>query len=150
MRLVAYSRTGTLISLVGEARDAMNKIFVIYYKSRFWPEDGRFMKDTILSSMSNSNLSFYKYNIWSKGTVWKSREAFLAYYTCLKDEHTARMMYIIGTAEGYNQCTLIAERYRGLLKNDEYLNAESEVTYGWLAPYTSGNVTTHLYRIIKK
>lgn len=137
IRLLGY--IGTLVSLSNDVRNGIYEMFVIYYKSRIWPDNGMFMKDTILSNMENNSVHFYEYKIWSKDTIWKNRETFLAYYQGLKNEYAARLMYAEGTSEGYTQCLLIADKYRNVFGESLYSDMECDVTYEWLAPYTHGN-----------
>jgi hypothetical protein len=95
---------GPIIKLDDKIRDLFHRVFVVYYRSTRWPEDGKFLVDIILANSGPSvsgpnqeeeflaNRFYQDYKVSRISIVWNDRSDVIEYVDALFLEHSIRQL----------------------------------------------------------
>ena len=88
IRLFVYlsPNTGRVIKITDPPRDTFHRLFVIYNRAREWPEDDKFMTNSILTNLRDNARRFPSYKVHRTSLIWPTRGDLLSYIRLLQLE----------------------------------------------------------------
>ncbi|KAI8910412.1 hypothetical protein EDD86DRAFT_205354 [Gorgonomyces haynaldii] len=80
-------KLGLVVRLNEKRLLLFQRLFVVYFRSTSWPEDGKFLTDAILSNLNSENKRvFVPYRICRNALVFPDRSRFMHYFDLLLKE----------------------------------------------------------------
>ena len=119
-----------LIYLDQDARNTFHRVFVLYNRTKVWPENDNLMLDCILSSLKSNPKHFFKYEYSRNQDIFKTRLDLIEYIDALKIEFDFSLSMDSNdedTREKFNSCKV---KYSELCEVDQ-----DNAVFPWLECY---------------
>ncbi|KAJ3287239.1 hypothetical protein HK104_008708 [Borealophlyctis nickersoniae] len=96
-------KLGKVIRLSDVPRDTFHRIFVISNRTREWPEDDKFMTNSILTNLREGARRFPSYTVNRTSLIWPTRDACIDYVRYLKMERHIRLILQNNTVADFQE-----------------------------------------------
>ncbi|KAJ3035101.1 hypothetical protein HDV00_004323 [Rhizophlyctis rosea] len=140
-------KIGKVIKLSTKARDTFHRVFIIYNRTREWPEDEKFMTNSILTNLRDKARKFPTYNVHRTSLIWPTREDLLSYVRLLQLEFRVARMIEKNTMDDYKAVVEVWEECRAEWE-DCVKERKGHVTeVPWFQVFTPGWILTRIMQL---
>ncbi|KAJ3051552.1 hypothetical protein HK097_007432 [Rhizophlyctis rosea] len=142
--LQVQRRIGKVIKITSPPRSTFHRLFIIYNRTREWPEDDKFMTNSILTNLRDNARRFPTYRVYRTSLIWPTREDMLSYVRLLQLEVRVARIMEKNTEEGFREVKEIWRECKGEWEECVGEGRGHVTEVPWFQVFTPGWVLTRI------